>query len=273
VYIRNYMPHRPYGQSMGFMWQQKAYQIWEQAHLEGTLTAVQDRFWDPKPWEELYDLVKDPDQVTNLADVPRYRATRRRLRDALDEHLIEINDNGFIPESHPVEGYEQSRAPGAYPLKLVMRVAETAARGDPANLDRLLALLAHDNELVRYWAAQGLLILGRDAEPAALTMAEAFTSESSVYVRIPLAEALARLGHTFHSVQFLAETLDTHANPRVRLQAINALTYVGVAALPFKDVVERAATATDEYVRNAGRYLKFVLDGTYTPSSPVFGGF
>jgi hypothetical protein len=71
----------------------------------------------------------------------------------------------------------------------------------------------------------------------------------------------------------VAETVDTHANPRVRLQALNAFTYVGVAALPYMDVVERAATSSDEYIRNAGRYLRFVLTGTYTPSSPVFGGF
>ena len=26
LYIRNYMPHRPYGQNMGYMWQQQGYQ-------------------------------------------------------------------------------------------------------------------------------------------------------------------------------------------------------------------------------------------------------
>nr|WP_231127051.1 sulfatase-like hydrolase/transferase [Motilibacter aurantiacus] len=273
VYIRNYMPHRPYGINMAYMWQQKAYQLWEQAHLEGTLTPAQDRFFDEKPWEELYDLANDPDQVHNLADVPKYRSTRNRFRQALEEHMLEVNDNGFLPESHPAEGYDQSRVPGAYPLEYVLEVAELAARRDPANLDRLLVELEHDNDVVRYWAATGLLMLGDGAEPASLALAEAFADEPSVFVRIPLAEALARLGHTFHSGRFLAETVDTHPNARVRLQALNALTYVGVAALPYKPVVERAAVSTDEYLRNAGRYLSFVLSGAYTPSTPVFGGF
>jgi arylsulfatase A-like enzyme len=272
VYIRNYLPHRPYGQMMGYMWQQRAYQLWQQAHLEGTLTPEQDRFWDEKPWEELYDLEADPHQVNNLADVPRYKSTRNKLRQALEEHLVEVNDNGFIPESHPAEGYDESRAPGAYPLDYVMEVAELAARRDPANLDRLLLDLEHDNDIVRYWAATGLLTLGADAETASKTLAEKLASEGSVYVRIPLAEALARMGHTYHSVEFLAQTVDTHENPRVRLQALNALTYVGVAALPYKPVVDRAASSGDEYIRNAGRFLKFVLEGTWTPTTPIFGG-
>ena len=84
------------------------------------------------------------------------------------------------------------------------------------------------------------------------------------------AEALARLGHTGRPVKFLMDTLDTHENIRVRLLALNAITYVGVAALPYMPVIERAANSADEYVRNAGRYLRFVLTGTYTPASPVF---
>ncbi|RJK93844.1 sulfatase-like hydrolase/transferase [Vallicoccus soli] len=273
VYVRNYMPHRPYGQSMGYMWQQRSYQVWEQLHLEGRLDEVQERFWDPKEPEELYDVLRDPDCVRNLAGSERHRPRLRRMRRALDEHLLATNDNGFIPEGHPLEGYDDSRVPGAYPLGHVMRVAAMAAERDPANLPHLLDELGDDHEVVRYWAATGLLVLGGDAAPAVQEMARVLAEEESVAVRIPVAEALARLGHPFHAVRFLAETLDGHEDPRVRLQALNALTWVGTAALPYRDVVARAAEHPDEYLRNAGRYLGFVLDGTYTPTSPVFGGF
>ncbi|MDQ7903686.1 sulfatase-like hydrolase/transferase [Phytohabitans sp. ZYX-F-186] len=272
LYIRNYLPHRPYGQNAGYMWQLPIYQIWEQAHLDGTLNPTQERFWDEKPFEELYDLHDDPDQVTNLAGSRRHSSTLERLRRSLDAHMVAINDNSFIPESHPVEGYQQSRAPGAYPLALVMKVAELAARRDPGKLDQLLRYLDHGNDIVRFWAAQGLLGLGTHAGAVAQAMTATFHAEPSVYVRIPLAEALARLGHTQHSVKFLAETLDTHPNTWVRLQALNALTFVGVAAMPYKAVVERAAALPDEYLGNAGRYLNHVLAGTYTPTTKIYGG-
>jgi arylsulfatase A-like enzyme len=272
VYIRNYMPHRPYGQSMGYMWQQRGYQEWEQRHLDGELDVVQERFWDEKDAEELYDIQRDPDQVRNLAGSHRHRDELQRLRRALDEHILETNDNGFIPEGSPLEGFDESRAPGAYPLRRVLRLAELAIERDPGNLGELVDALDDANEAIRYWAAQGILMLGAAAEPAVPALNARLAGDASAQVRVVAAEALARLGHTGRSVAYLAETLDTHADPRVRLLAINALTYVGVAALPYLPVVERAATSTDEYVRNAGRYLRFVLTGTYTPSSPVFGG-
>jgi arylsulfatase A-like enzyme len=273
IYIRNYMPHRPYGQSMGYMWQQRGYQEWEQQHLDGDVNAVQERFWDEKPSEELYDVERDPDQIRNLAASHRHRDELHRLRRALDEHILDTNDNGFIPEGSPLEGFEESRVPGAYPIRRVLRLADMAIERDADNLDDLVAHLGDDNEVVRFWAAQGILMLGDAGQPAVEALSDRLERDASVHVRVVVAEALARLGHTGRPVDFLAATIDSHENPRVRLQALNAFTYVGVAALRHMPVVERAATSSDEYLRNAGRYLRFVLTGTYTPSSPVFGGF
>lgn len=273
VYIRNYMPHRPYGQHMAYMWQQRGYQDWEQAHLDGTVTPAQETFWDEKASEELYDLQRDPDQLNNLVGQRRHEDELRRLRRQLDEHLVETNDNGFIPEGSPIEGHDESRAPGVYPIRQVLRLAETAIERDPDNLDELVEELGNANEVMRFWAAQGVLMLGAAAQPAVVALRARLTSEPSPQVQVVLAEALARLGHTGQPVRFLAETADAHPNVRVRLLAMNALTYVGVAALPYMAVIERAANAPDEYVKNAGRYLRFVLTGTYTPASPVFPGF
>ena len=45
-----------------------------------------------RPAEELYDLRRDPDQITNLAGTPAHRAAQRRLRDQLDRWLRETGD-------------------------------------------------------------------------------------------------------------------------------------------------------------------------------------
>ncbi|MFN8036138.1 MAG: sulfatase-like hydrolase/transferase [Acidimicrobiia bacterium] len=273
LYVRNYMPHRPYGQHNAFMWQLASYQEWEQLHLDGKLNGVQERFWGEKPAEELYDLRRDPDEVRNLigrtsGGVP---AVRDRLRRALDEHMLATNDNGFIPESHPLEGYAASRVPGAYPLRRVLGVAALAIQRNPGNLARLRRELRDDHDVVRFWAAQGLLMLGGKTTPAVPDLSRVLARDESVYVRIPVAEALARMGRIATSVPFLAETVDTHPNNRVRLQALNALTWVGKAALPYQAVVDRAAASDDEYLRGAGRYLSLVLAGTYTPTAKIYG--
>jgi arylsulfatase A-like enzyme len=269
LYVRNYMPHRPYGQHVAFMWNQQGYREWELLHLGGQLTSLQERFWGQKPSEELYDLRKDPDQLEDLARDPRHHRVLRRLRQALDKHMRKIRDNGFIPEGAPLEGYEQSRARAAYPLRRVMRVAKRAIERDPTNLDALLASLRDPNEVVRYWAGQGIVMLDESSRPAAATLEERLADDPSVHVRVVVAEALARLGDSGHPLAFLAETLDTSDDPRVRLLALNALTALPHAALrPYEDVIGRAASSADEYVANAGRYLRAVVSGTYDPRMP-----
>jgi arylsulfatase A-like enzyme len=269
LYVRNYMPHRPYGQHVAFMWNQQGYREWERRHLDGTLPPAQEAFWREKPSEELYDLRTDPDGLQNLSADPAHARVLRRLRRALDAHMLAINDNGFIPEGSPIEGYRQSRASKAYPLRRVMRVAQTAIARDPANLGFLVGALRDRNEVVRYWAVQGIIMLQAAGGPAAPALAGLLDGDRSVHVRVAAADALARLGDPAIAVSFLAETLDTHANARVRLLALNALTYLPLPALvPHQDAIERAATHPDEYVANAGRSLRAVLAGTYDPLMP-----
>ena len=266
-YIRNYSPHRPYGQHVGYMWQQKSYQDWEQAHLDGTLDAVQERFWQAKPAEELYDVRTDPDCLHDLTGSPHHRADLQRLRRALDEHLVTVNDNGFIPEGSPLEGYDDSRVPGAYPIRQVIRLAGQAIERRASHGATFVRRLRDDNEVVRYWAAQGLLILGADARRWRGDLEQAWRRETSPQVRVALSEALAGLGTSQPVVDWLVETLDTHPDRFVRLQAINALTFLGEAARPALPAADRAAAGTDEYLRRAGVYLAQQLRGTYTPGS------
>ncbi|MGW6057864.1 sulfatase-like hydrolase/transferase [Streptomyces sp. NPDC055189] len=271
-YLRNYAPHRPRGQHGAYAWLARGYQSWQQAHLDGTLDPVQERFWGPKPAEELYDLHADPDEIHNLAADPAHARTLARLSHALDGHIITVHDNGFIPEGSPLEGWQESRRAGAYPLRRVMRLAGHAIERQRRHLPHFIQELADDNEVVRYWAAQGLLILGRAAAPALPHLTRTLRRDDSPQVRISTAETLIHHGHhATEAIRFLSRTLTEHPNARVRLQAINALTFIDPElARPARAAIEAAATSKDEYLHNAGRYLRFVLDGTYTPSSPVF---
>ncbi|ROO87197.1 arylsulfatase A-like enzyme [Actinocorallia herbida] len=271
-YIRNYAPHRIVGQHQAYAWQQRGYQVWEQAHLDGALTEVQERFWRAKPAEELYDLHADPDEVRNLAAEPRHRARLRRLAKALDEHIERVNDNGFIPEGSPLEGYDASRAPGAYPLRKVRAVADLAISRKRGNLRRFTELLDDGNEAIRYWAATGLLVLAAEARPARRALDERLRAETSPQVRVVLAEALANAGDPDTAVASLTETLATHPDPRVRLQAVNALTYLGDAAEPALPAVRTAAESPDEYLSRSSRYLAHLLSGTYTPTLNLYTG-
>lgn len=270
-YVRNYMPHLIYGQHVSFMWNQAGCREWEQRFLDGNLNEVQSRFWSEKPPEELYDLREDPDEVSNLARDPVHAERLTRMRRALDRHMVRVNDNGFIPEGSPLEGYNQSRAAGAYPLQEVMSLARTAIRREPGNLTQLVSHLGDGNEVMRYWAALGCSMLGERAASARGELEGRLTAEGSARVKVAVAEALARIGATERSVPYLADTLDRHEDPRVRLQAINALGNIGERARPALPAITRAANGNSEeagqyVVQIAARYTERVLNGTYVPA-------
>lgn len=272
-YIRNYMPHRALGQHVGFEWDvQASYREWNALHLAGKLTAEQDRFFQPKAFEELYDLQADPDEVNNLIDQPAGLTAARRLRTALDRHMLAINDNGFLSEGAKGEGYFESRDRSNYPLKTLMLVAAAAARRDPRNCTRFEKLLESPVMAVRAWAARGLLILGEDARPAKAALARIVASDSADHVRIVAAEALVGLGEPTQAVTLLAQLADEQNMLPIRMQAYDALSNIGRAAIPALPVIRKAANAQlrrfidPEYPKRMAMYLVATLEGSYDPT-------
>jgi arylsulfatase A-like enzyme len=255
-YIRNYLPHLAHGQHIAFMWRQACVREWESLWERGELNDAQAAFWNPKPAEELYDLEEDPYEVTNLIDAPEHRIRVDDMRRALDRHLLEVNDNGFIPEGSPLEGYDQSRVPGAYPLPDILELAATATQRDPANLPVFASMLDHPNEVMRYWAALGCGMLGKDAVEIAPALEACMTGDASVQVRVAAAGALGRAGGTDRAVTFLAHVAaSSDEHDRVRLQAVNALTELGDHARPALPQLQVAESSPDYYLREAARYL------------------
>ncbi|MEC3947978.1 sulfatase-like hydrolase/transferase [Sphingobium sp. HWE2-09] len=271
-YIRNYMPYLPAAQVQGFAWTAKGYQSWERMHLEGKLPLLQDRFFQPRPHEELYDLQTDPGEMTDLAASTQAASVLREMRAALDRHMIEINDNGFIPEASPLEGFHPSRAPGAYPLPRIMQLAARAASRQPQDLELFVKNLTDANEVVRYWAALGVLMIGSNAVNAQGILRDRLRAELSVHVRVALAEALGHAGDTTASVKALNAMIAPENLPRVRLAALNALTHLGRPALAALPAIQLASGDKDQYIARAAKYLALNLTGQYDPSIPLSTG-
>ncbi|MDZ7620351.1 MAG: sulfatase, partial [Patescibacteria group bacterium] len=66
-YVRNYSPHRPWGQHYAYPFRVlPSMGSWYAAYQSGQCNAVQARYWGPKPAEELYDTAADPFELSNL---------------------------------------------------------------------------------------------------------------------------------------------------------------------------------------------------------------
>ncbi|MCB1078603.1 MAG: sulfatase, partial [Verrucomicrobiae bacterium] len=162
VYLRQYMPHRIYGQHIDYMFQTPTTRVWHDLFAEGKLNADQSHFWQKKPAEELYDLQTDPDEVHNLADSPEHQAVLERMRQAHRDWVFRVRDVGFLPEAE-IHARAKGGAPytfahsDAYPLEAIFEAAQLATSMKEADLPAIVKLLDHPDSGVRYWGATGLL--------------------------------------------------------------------------------------------------------------------
>jgi uncharacterized sulfatase len=217
VYVRNYMPHLIYGQHLNYMWQTPTTRVWEQLHKEGKLNAVQDKFWNPKPPEELFDLQSDPDEVVNLADSPDHAPIKMKLRAAQMEHAQRIKDVGFLPEG---ERLEQAKGRSPYdlghgedsPFPLAFAAAENASMPQPglvpAQLISLERALSNKEPAVRYWTVLGCQVRGKQAVGEIHDALVAALKDTSAPVRIAAARALAEFGTEAGAGAAIAVLLD-----------------------------------------------------------------
>ena len=242
VYVRNYMPHKVYGQHLAYMFETPTTRVWKKLYDEGKLKPPQTYFWETKPPEELYDLEKDPDETVNLAKSPEHKAALARLRKAQQDLAVKIRDVGFLPE-----GEIHSRAKGStpyqvghdealYPMQKIMGTAELASSLDKAATPELEKRLKDADSAVRYWAALGLLMRGLK-QPL-----ENSLNDASPYVRIVAAEALGRYGADADLQKALPVLVDlappSKTNVFVALAALNALGNLGPKARPVKDKIK-----------------------------------
>ena len=240
IYIRNYMPHRIYGQYLDYMFQTPTTRIWADLYAQGKLNAAQSKFWQTKPPEELYDLQNDRDEINNLANSPQHQEILARLRKEQQAQVFRVRDVGFLPEDElhsrakDSSPYEVGHDDKAYPLKRVFAMADLASSLKPEALAELKQGLKDSDSAVRWWATQGILMRGEKATKQSLTELHAALKDSSPYVRSVAAEALGRFGPE-EELNPSLDTLLELSNIRTHsfysaLFAMNALDYLDAKA-------------------------------------------
>jgi len=242
LYVHNYRPDLAYVQPLEYMFKARGYQSWARVAAQGGLTKATAQFWGGKPTEELYDMDTDPDSIHNLAADPAHHDTLERLRAELKRRVLANMDNGFLPEGSPLEGYDASHKPGAYPIERVYAMATTASERNPAHLSSFIEALEDPSEPIRWWAAQGCTMLGAQAASAAPALRRHLGDDSGS-VQVAAAEALARLGETDAALRVLEKIIQDSGAPQFALQAGNVLDRLGDAARPslpiMKQVLEK----------------------------------
>jgi len=238
VYLRQYHPHRPYGQYIGYMFITPTTKVWHEKFHAGELNEAQSHFWREKPAEELYDLKTDPDEVNNLVDSAEHQAVLERMRAAHRTHSLAIRDVGFLPESEiharsvGSTPFDMGRDPEKYDFETVFAAAERATQTgkNAAKPADLVALLGSEDSAVRYWGATGLLIQKKAGVDAARIALLQSLNDPAGAVAAVAAEALGRFGSESERDQAL-DTLLRLANQKKgdvfnAILAANAIDYM-----------------------------------------------
>jgi uncharacterized sulfatase len=228
-------------------------------HQKGSLSEKLDKmYFGPRPKEELYDLEEDPREMNNLAQDPKYRDVKQRMRSALYSKMKEQRDMGLIPEPE-LEKQGLEKGSKYFILKndtaRITQILKTIEDGEENNAEALIEDLHAPMPSVRYWSATWLGVNGTEK---AIPNLKAHLEDPSASVRIASALALCRLSECRSGLSTLENELD-NSNLIAEMYALRALEKIGYKAMPLKERIKEEKNSRYEFSRRLAtriyRYL------------------
>ncbi|MCB1122087.1 MAG: sulfatase-like hydrolase/transferase [Verrucomicrobiae bacterium] len=248
IYIRHFMPHLPPIQE-GIIFsptEKESLVELHRIHDAGKDTRESIKLWSPRPYEELYDLQKDPWELNNVANDPDLSQVKQRLASELRSWLLDIKDSAFLtePEMHRraqaagLKVYDMLQDDKLYPFQNVLNIAEMASMKHGDGLE----FYSSSDPAVRYWALMAAVMADKKTE----RMKEVLTkglSDSNAVVRTTAAEGLARMGEVKKAIPVFRSLLHSETEPNMGLFVARAVALSMDDARPLeKDIRETRAT-------------------------------
>jgi arylsulfatase A-like enzyme len=233
--IRNFMPHLGYNQYTAWPDLGEIRHEFYAAAQEGNNSGPLGHFLSSRRAPiEFYDCAKDPQNLNNLADEPKYQEVIWRMNARLRRHLRETRDLGFFPESDAWEisagsnPWDAARTRNLRLEDLVSAATKVGSADEGAFIEELQSW----NPGVRYWGAIGLAAREKLSTKGKRAL-QLGLKDASAAVRIECAGALANGGGNKRALRVLARELKNenftvvlHAARTIELLGKNAMTVI-----------------------------------------------
>ena len=218
-YIRNFLPHRPYASFWpdgGFFATPPEkgtpeHDFWDTSCLPGEqkvhdpdgvfLLPIPEAYsayliWQAKkPFEELYDVENDPEEIANLTDDPEYSDLKDQMRTQLFAWMIETRDLGLIDETEMIvraaeyDGVNYEVGTHCEHYAHILATADFPRLGE-AGKAKLIDRLDDPDSAVRYWAITGLM--SYELEDTVLQKIGPLVRDESLSVSLAAADLLCQ---------------------------------------------------------------------------------
>ena len=218
-YIRNFLPHRPYASFWpdgGFFATPPEkgtpeHDFWDTSCLPGEqkvhdpdgvfLLPIPEAYskyliWQAKkPFEELYDIENDPEEIANLADDPEYSDLKDQMRTQLFAWMIETRDLGLIDETEMIvraaeyDGVNYEVGTHCEHYAHILATADFPRLGETGRA-KLIDRLDDPDSAVRYWAITGLM--SYELEDTVLQKIGPLVRDESISVCLAAADLLCQ---------------------------------------------------------------------------------
>jgi len=162
VYSRNYLPFIYEARYIRYMEIGEIKQLMRDDLAAGNLNPLQKSLFEARPAEFLFDIENDLWETKNLAKDPDYRDILEKMREEMDDEVMNSRDVMFLPEyeiallSDTTNAYEFRINETDYPLEAIYEVASLCGfRGEDETAQQI-EWLESPNNIIRYWAILGL---------------------------------------------------------------------------------------------------------------------
>jgi len=232
VYSRNYMAYMPELRYINYMEIGEIKQQIRNDFRLGKLNRLQESFFKPRPAEFLFDTKNDPWEMRNLAGDVGHSIRLQRMSAELERRMIEGRDVMLLPEFEIAKLAESGQSPflfrtdeKKFPLKSIYEAAALSGKRSPEVVKQQIKMLTDSNNVVRYWAALGLMCQSQQS----LASYRKVLSQALQDTYPPVAITAAAIGWNCFSDKSAATTLIRYAhadNGQLALLSLNYMLYV-----------------------------------------------
>ena len=264
-YIRNFNAIYPNGLENQYRYKMAAYEQWREQSKSGTLSETQNRFFLPKPAEELYDVETDPYETNNLVHDVAFQEKLKRMRNQLTQRMKAMPDTSLYPESVIIKNTQKQSvlfsSKHKKTISQLIDIANLSLKTFNQAAQGIETALHSDSQWHRYWGLIVCSSFGKEASQF-IPRAEELLIDEQPEVRLRAIEFIALLGQQDPIPHYIGE-LERSKNQATTMSLLNSLVF-------YTDFVQnpRQAVELGKIPFDQERFIRHRIDYLNNPRLP-----